>query len=216
MTGGQKAPERRAMTNLGKVEDLYKRLNLVDDLVYYAGKTNTCANDLDEKGAWRYYEEMEAVAEIASGCGYDVAISISRPGYSVEVVSIMVDGKPVFEKMEPEHILDKLDRTTNIETAIKKIMETYDRSVVTGKRCSLYVNPDTGTFYMVDGEAIPDEARAGRDLKMCSYRAEAGSEKRAAEERIVTDRMETVYGELEKWKSASKQPEKKHREHRGR
>ena len=204
------------MTNLGRVEDLYKRLNLVDDLVYYAEKTNACADALDENGAWRNYEEMEAVAEIAGGCGYDVAISISRPGYSVEVVSIMVDGKPVFEKTEPEHILDKLDRTTNKETAIEKIMETYDRSVMTGKRCSLYVNPDTGTFYMVDGEAIPDEARAGRNLKMCSYRAEAGSEKRAAEEQIVTDRMETVYGELEKRKSASKQPEKKRRADRRR
>lgn len=159
---------------------------------------------------------MEAVAEIASGCGYDVAISISRLGYSVEVMSITVDGKPVFEKKEPEHILDKLDRTTNKETAIEKIMETYDRSATTGKRCSLYVNLDTGTFYMVDGEAIPDEARAGRDLKMCSYRAEAGSEKRAAEKQIVTDRMETVYGELERRKSASKQPEKKHRADRRR
>lgn len=204
------------MTNLGRVEDLYKRLNLVDDLVYYAEKTNACADALDEKGAWRNYEEMEAVAEIASGCGYDVVISISRPGYSVEVMNITVDGKLVFEKMEPEHILDKLDRTTDKETAIKKIMETYDRSVVTGKRCSLYVNPDTGTFYMVDGEAIPDEARAGRDLKMCSYRVEADSEKRAAEERVVTDRMETVYGELEKRKSASKQPEKKRRADRRR
>lgn len=204
------------MTNLGRVENLYKRLNLVDDLAYYAGKTNACADALDEKGAWRYYEEMEAVAEIASGCGYDVAISISRPGDSVEVINIAVDGKLVFEKIEPEHILDKLDRTTDKETAIEKIMETYDRSVMTGKRCSLYVNPDTGTFYMVDGEAIPNEARAGRDLKMCSYRVEADSEKRAAEERVVTDRMETVYGELERWKSASKQLEKKCREHRGR
>ena len=76
------------MTNLGRVENLYKRLNLVDDLVYYAGKTNACADALDEKGAWRNYEEMEAVAEIASGCGYDVAISISRPGDSVEVMNI--------------------------------------------------------------------------------------------------------------------------------
>lgn len=172
-------------------------MSLTDNLVSYAGKINDCANVYDYKGMWYYYGQLEMIGKILNDAGKDIEINASHIGEGIEITGISVNGETVFEKKKPEHMLDKIARTTNKNQVVKAIMDAYDRSVITGERCSLYLDPDDGRLYMVDGNDVPETARSAHDVKMCSYQAKASASKREHERKTVEKRMELVYEQLQ-------------------